>query len=85
MVIFCETHCSRVLKFKTSTVTALLARLTACKEELSDIRGQHSDLSREADSTRVKLDQALVEVKADNENLLKEKEALNNNCTTLKP
>jgi len=41
----------------------LVVRLGACKEELTDIRAQHGDLSREADCTRDKLGKELNETR----------------------
>jgi len=41
----------------------LVVRLGACKEELTDIRSQHGDLSREADCTRDKLGKELNETR----------------------
>jgi len=57
-------------------VTNLVIRLGASKEELGDIRAQHGDLSREADSTRDKLGRELVEAKEKLEELQGEKVVL---------
>jgi len=57
-------------------VTNLVIRLGASKEELVDIRAQHGDLSREADSTRDKLGRELVEAKEKLDELQGEKVVL---------
>jgi len=57
-------------------VTNLVIRLGASKEELGDIRAQHGDLSREADSTRDKLGRELVEAKEKLDELQGEKVVL---------
>jgi len=57
-------------------VTNLVIRLGATKEELGDIRAQHGDLSREADSTRDKLGRELVEAKEKLDELQGEKVVL---------
>lgn len=57
-------------------VTNLVIRLGAAKEELGDIRAQHGDLSREADSTRDKLGRELGEAKEKLEELQGEKVVL---------
>eukprot|EP00090_Calanus_glacialis_P002035 TRINITY_DN11524_c0_g1_i1.p1 TRINITY_DN11524_c0_g1~~TRINITY_DN11524_c0_g1_i1.p1 ORF type:complete len:825 (+),score=377.38 TRINITY_DN11524_c0_g1_i1:53-2527(+) len=57
-------------------VTELVIRLGASKEELGDIRSQHGDLSREADSTRDKLGRELGEAREKLEELQGEKVVL---------
>jgi len=57
-------------------VTNLVIKLGASKEELGDIRSQHGDLSREADSTRDKLGRELSEAKERLEELQGEKVVL---------
>ena len=57
-------------------VTNLVIRLGASKEEFGDIRAQHGDLSREADSTRDKLGRELGEAKERLEELQGEKVVL---------
>jgi len=54
-------------------ITNLVVRLGASREELGDIRSQHGDLSREADSTRDKLGKELGEARAQLEELQGEK------------
>ena len=58
------------------TVSGLVSRLTATREEVRDMRSQHGDLSREADITRDRLSRELEETRAQVESVTGEKEAL---------
>jgi len=65
----------QIKKFE-AIVTNLVTRLGASNEELDDIRAQHGDLSREADSTRDKLGKELEDAKEKLEQLESDKVVL---------
>ena len=56
--------------------TRLVARLAANREEVEDMRSQHGELSREADSTRDRLGRELEDLQAQLEQLSQEKQNL---------
>ena len=56
------------------TRTRLVARLAATREEVEDLRSQHGELSREADSTRDRLGRELEDLQAQLEQLAADKQ-----------
>merc|ERR1719483_284361 len=61
------------IKNMEKIIIDLVVRIGASKEELGDIRSQHGDLSREADSTRDKLGKELGDARSQLEELQGEK------------
>merc|ERR1719447_1613275 len=57
-------------------VAGLLGRLAAAREEVSDLRGQHGELTAEADNTRDKLSRQLQEKQEEIQQVKGEKENL---------
>jgi len=57
---------------------SLLGKLAAAREEVADLRGQHGELSAEADSTREKLSRQLQERQEEIQQVRGEKEKLEN-------
>merc|ERR1719447_1994749 len=57
-------------------IASLLGKLAAAREEVADLRGQHGELSAEADSTREKLSRQLQEKQEEIQQVKGEKENL---------
>ena len=64
--------------------TRLVARLAANREEVEDMRSQHGELSREADSTRDRLGRELEELQAQLEQLSMDKQNMVEKVTKFK-